>query len=356
MSGVPDIPSAGASSSADVARSAESRTTWRKHVLEVQTRRNPEAIKEAMARADSARQQQLMYKRCNAVKQHVVRSRALAAAGMERMSKSAPTSQMEVHERWRNAQDASNARQAKQLQKYNSARVEERGSAAPDSAEEECEEQQGLVEAAFFMGATDVDTFAELGSEGLEGSGPGANLEQGRIQKLLEQLRYEPADETEAAAKFMLYDGYSEEVRQMRDTLFQFFTESQSTMPVAVQTELKKNLDKIDNQEAMGIPDDFKDWIVFHMMRKAERNNAGMANILDAFEKKMAFLAERTQTECPVCMEPFAAEGPQAALILGCCHKVCCECWGQWTSTTHGTPFCPVCRHEEFLSHITTDD
>merc|ERR1712107_28771 len=96
-----------------------------------------------------------------------------------------------------------------------------------------------------------------------------------------------------------------------------------------------------------GIPDDSRKWFVYHMMKQAERNNLKMAGTLDTFDKKLKFLAQNDQIECPVCLENFS-DGMKAAETLGCCHKVCKECWHNWTKLSHGRPFCPLCRQEDF--------
>lgn len=56
------------------------------------------------------------------------------------------------------------------------------------------------------------------------------------------------------------------------------------------------------------------------------------ARILDSFEKKLAFLAKNDQEECPICLQQFQEDAPQAPETLGCCHKVCKECLGSISS------------------------
>merc|ERR1719478_2102425 len=87
------------------------------------------------------------------------------------------------------------------------------------------------------------------------------------------------------------------------------------------------------------------------MMRQAERNNLRMAAILEGMEKKLEFLASNDQLECPVCLESFDGE-ERTPETLGCCHKVCKECWHNWSKVTRGRPFCPFCRHEDFLGAV----
>lgn len=165
-------------------------------------------------------------------------------------------------------------------------------------------------------------------------------------------MKVEPADGAESAAKFALYEGYGAEVEKMRGTLLKFYEESRPTVPVAVAADMDSQVKGIDSTEAMGIFDESREWFVYHMMRQAERNNVKMAGILDGFEKRLEYLATNLQPECPICLELFQAGGPHAAETLGCCHKVCAECWEHWSAVTHGRPFCPLCRNEEFLGAV----
>lgn len=50
-------------------------------------------------------------------------------------------------------------------------------------------------------------------------------------------------------------------------------------------------------------------------------------------------------TDCPVCLEPFAGVPPEAIhLQISCSHKVCLECWSQWAQRQQNPPCCPLCR------------
>lgn len=133
----------------------------------------------------------------------------------------------------------------------------------------------------------------------------------------------------------------------MRETLFGFYERHQGELPVAVSRDMSKRLKGIDNTNAMGIVDDERIWFVFHMMKQASKNNRNMQDVLNNFERKLELLAKAEQQECPVCFE----EGKEAE-TLGCCHNVCRECWENWTEACHGRPFCPLCRHEEFLHTV----
>lgn len=213
------------------------------------------------------------------------------------------------------------------------------------------EEEDAMAEAAGLMGAEDVGAMAAVGMEGLAPAGERRGASE--VLALLEQLRTEPSGEAECASKFLLYEGYGREVEGQRETLLKLHGESREALPAAVAHDIDRKVGAIDSREAMGIPDDAREWFVYHMMRQAERNNLNMAKTLSDFEQKLAFLAKNDQPECPVCLERFSDAGPRAAETLGCCHKVCRECWDHWTAITGGRPFCPLCRRDEFLVTVS---
>jgi len=175
----------------------------------------------------------------------------------------------------------------------------------------------------------------------------------GGVTDLLEQFRQEPQQKDECAAKFALYEGYASEVKKMRKNLVCFCKETFPTLPRAIRADMKKTLKVVDTREAMSVPNDPTSWLVYHMMRRARQNNQAMTIILHEFEEKLRHLRESTQTDCPVCLERFASEGKNAAQTLSCCHKVCAECWEQWTAATNGRPFCPLCRHGKFMDEVS---
>jgi len=299
-----------------------------------------------------------------------VRSRALAAEGLRQMSTAErPDDYLAAQTRWKCAQEASTERQRQVMQKADEAisvskrkRAESPESRLSDADEEE---DKAMAEVAQLVGATDVNALVAIGHEGLEpqarrsgGAGqerPSASraaAPPNSVQTLLQQLRVEPREEAECTAKFLLYEGYAGEVEEMRSTLFKFYEESRETVPQAIQSDMDKQVKGIDSAEAMGIHDDAKEWFVFHMMRQAEKNNLRMASILDSFEKKLQFLATNDQSECPICLDNFEESGEHAPETLSCCHKVCKDCWKNWSSVMRGRPFCPLCRHDAFLGAL----
>merc|ERR1719160_1182622 len=94
------------------------RKHWAQRVMELQSQRNPEEIKAAQSRIELARQHEVCARKCKAVKGLAVRSRALAAEGLNQMAMSnAPDEYVAVQARWRCAQEASRARQEKKCRK-----------------------------------------------------------------------------------------------------------------------------------------------------------------------------------------------------------------------------------------------
>lgn len=335
-------------------------------VHSVHSKRSPEALQNAQLRIEQSRQHEVSYRKCKAVKSHAVRSRALAVECLGQMATSNGADHMEVQARWSAAQDCSKKRSAMVMKRADDALVSHSRSRAdsPDArvSDAEEEEDEAMAEVAQLVGAANVSSMAAIGVEGLRPAAPVAKAKAkaggarggnpSAVQTVLQQLRQEPKIEAECTAKFLLYEGYASEVEDMRNTLFKFYEDSRPTVPAVISSDMDKQVKGIDSTEAMGIPDGSREWFVYHMMRQAERNNLSMARILDGFEKKLEFLASNDQTECPVCLEDFQQGGAHAAETLGCCHKVCKDCWANWSSAMGGRPFCPLCRHEEFLGAI----
>lgn len=359
------------------------RRAWMQKVLQAQSQRAPEELDAARARIESARQHEVCARKCKAVKGRAVRSRALAAEGLRQMAEvEAPEEYAAVQERWMSAQVLSKARQQKKCKRLGRtrrrrSRSRDRGDAssgASDSGdaaaivlrEASDSEEDAMVEAAGLVGASSAMSMAAVGAEGLAVAAapappgpPGAPAPargggaQSAVSALLRQLTREPKDSGECAAKFQLYEGYAVEVEGMRSTLLEFHKESRPALPTAIAMDMDRQVRGIDCEDAMRIPDRSREWFVYHMMCQAERNNLKMAGILDGMEKKLKFLASNDQSECPVCLDDFG-EGSKAPETLSCCHKVCRECWHHWSRVMHGRPFCPYCRHEDFLGAVAT--
>jgi hypothetical protein len=209
--------------------------------------------------------------------------------------------------------------------------------------DEEQDEAEALAESSALIGVSEPAALVAA----VPGGGAGGAGGSDEFEALLNQLKAEPTEDQEMAAKFMIYETYSEEVSKGRKLLFDLFEESRAGLPDAVRIGMQKELKSIDKENNMGIPDHMRVWFVYHMMRQAGKNNDSMGKIMESFEKRMEFLANNDQDECPICLESFGEQRP--ATTLGCCHKVCEGCWQNWCAVNHGRPFCPLCKHEEFL-------
>jgi len=324
-------------------KSATECESWLKRVHSVQTSRMTPEMRETMrVKVERSRMAEQSRRKCKAAKSHCVRSKALMTEGLRQMSEArAPEEFSMVHSRWSEAQNASEKRQEVALSKVAAMEnIEE--AVVMNAADEEEEEQGGLEEVAALIGAPTSSALVLVPG--------GSSGNEDEFQKLLQQLRIEPTDDTEMAAKFGLYETYGTQVEKMRATLFGLYDENKETLPGAVRKDLQMQLEKVDSAEAMGIYDEAREWFVYQMMKKAGQNNTNMSTIMDGFEKRLEFLAANDQDECPVCLEKFSESLP--AETLGCCHKVCNDCWAHWCTVTHGHPFCPLCKNEAFIEEL----
>ena len=112
----------------------------------------------------------------------------------------------------------------------------------------------------------------------------------------------------------------------------------------------KRKIKGIDSEENMGaFFQEGGPWFVLPMIKKAFQNNKSTSGILDEMRRKLELLA--AQPDCPVCLEKFDPSIPELTpVVLGCCHKVCAECWANWKRVARGRTTCPLCRNVEFLS------
>ena len=165
--------------------------------------------------------------------------------------------------------------------------------------------------------------------------------------------------------------------------------------PQAVQ----RQVNDIDRNENLSINFDAREWFVCTMTKQANSNQKLIQSVLRSIETKLELLssdgacmsgvvcwircqmllegvaksrviprmsdaaviltithdAEKiclcTTAECPICLEPIEAAD---VTVLGCCHRVCSECWTHWKSMRGGQAFCPLCRYSDFISEIST--
>jgi len=319
---------------------------WLQKVHHAQTQHmTPERRDRVRQGVENSRRAEISRRKVHAVKSHAVRTSALVNEGLRQMcAVSEPSEYIAVQGRYQSAQIASEQRQDLQLSAV--ARMEESESANDASVWHDAEEEElGMREAAALVGAADAGALSHQASA--EPQHVDADF-----SNLLRQLVREPSNEEELVAKFGLYETYSEQVTKMRASLFSVYEENQSSVPPKVAQDMSQQLKRMDNTHAMGVEDHTREWFVYHMMKKAGKNNQTMGKILDGFGRKLDFLAKTEQEECPICLEKFSDESPSET--LGCCHQVCRTCWDHWTAVMHGHPFCPLCKNEDFIQHVVS--
>ena len=190
------------------------------------------------------------------------------------------------------------------------------------------------------------------------GCGKAAEAEEQSLAEVLQTLEVESADSEawkyadHAAAKFQLFENYSRVVSEARRATLSFWGEVEREFEAAPATkaEIEREIRAIDTQANLGVQDGPRNGVVHGMVKAAARNARTLDGVLRQMQIELELLT--SQDECPVCYDAFAADRPAITITLGCVHKVCTECWEHWCSMAHGNIFCPLCRHEEFLSRI----
>lgn len=174
------------------------------------------------------------------------------------------------------------------------------------------------------------------------------------VTTLLEQLAKEPTDEAELAAKFALFENFLNTVVLIRDQTLLFWEENKDQFASADGRALasaEQEIRHIDNREAMGIVDNPHKWFVYSMTRKANDNSKAIGQTLAKLRGRLELLSREELGECPFCLDPMNVD---ASTVLGCCHRVCTDCWTNWSTLKGKRAFCPLCKHEEFVQEILT--
>lgn len=335
----------------------EQLSSWVRKISDAQSKKvTPERKAEILRQCEQSRLRECSKRKAKAFKSHSVRSHALVADGLRQMSKAGGNvrEMVAAQQRWSAAQmksedvmQAKAARWSPRLSRAVEADDEEEDraiSVASGSDEDEAEENEAMAEVAM-INQTEGGAAALAATEGRSDEA---------FRKLLDQLRKEPRNDEECAAKFGMYETYSSQVEKMRASVFGIYEENKPTLPSMVEKDMAARLKAIDSEEAMGILDETREWFVYHMMRTAEKNNRHMETVLTEFEKRLEFLASHEQAECPVCLESFDEGVPgRAPEVLSCGHRCCKDCWSNWLKVCRGSrPFCPLCRNDEFVADI----
>jgi hypothetical protein len=168
------------------------------------------------------------------------------------------------------------------------------------------------------------------------------------FEALLESLAVEPADAAELAAKFAIFENYLNSVVTVREQTVFFWDENKDQFTGAALAAGNKAVRDIDTENSMSINESSRRWFVFFMMQKAHENSVAIGNTLAAIRAKLELLTQEDM-ECPFCLDAIV---PENGTTLGCCHKVCTPCWSQWQNLKGSHAFCPLCRHQEFVSEL----
>eukprot|EP00286_Rhodomonas_abbreviata_P016475 CAMPEP_0181332578 /NCGR_PEP_ID=MMETSP1101-20121128/25180_1 /TAXON_ID=46948 /ORGANISM="Rhodomonas abbreviata, Strain Caron Lab Isolate" /LENGTH=318 /DNA_ID=CAMNT_0023442255 /DNA_START=111 /DNA_END=1067 /DNA_ORIENTATION=- len=204
-----------------------------------------------------------------------------------------------------------------------------------------------------------IDQFVALqnseGGMGEVGAAGNLAIEQANeeVQSALEQLKCIPANEAEQETKFKVYETFAERTEHIRMQLFNFVEENKEALGEHAAQDFQRRLESIDSEQNMGVGEEAEEdvWFVYHMAVQVDRNVVMMNKILEDFDRKLSLLSN--QTECPVCLDPFASEGEKRAEVLGCCHSVCKHCWHHLQRLAVGRTLCPMCRYQEFYVAVS---
>merc|ERR1719326_2805896 len=127
---------------------------------------------------------------------------------------------------------------------------------------------------------------------------------------LLAQLRVEPADDAEAAAKFALYEAHAEAVATVRDALFTLWAGARADVGDGAPV-FERALRGVDARANLELDEDARFWFVFSMATAVSANEAKIARVMRELRAKLEMLA--AQTECPICLERLPAGGDGGA-------------------------------------------
>lgn len=176
------------------------------------------------------------------------------------------------------------------------------------------------------------------------------------LLNLLKQLEVEPTEESELAAKFVLFETFLETVTVVREQTLNFWNENKDLFEGGMRSSAERELKKIDNEESMGIEDDPRKWFVYTMTKKANQNNGKIANTLSLLRSRLEQINKDDLGECPFCLEDLATlKKENQTTVLSCCHRVCTPCWIQWHEIKRSNAFCPLCRTDEFVEEVLTN-
>lgn len=237
-----------------------------------------------------------------------------------------------------------------------------------DSSDTPCEAalaDQLMLTAEDLIGSGQVDPVYR----GLLQSGPDAGAEadtalataqaaaRAELSEVLKQLEREPESDEARTAKFELYETFANTVSTARAATLALWDEVRPEFEghTAAHDAIEREIKAIDRPQNLGCHDSCH-WFVHGMVTVAAQNATLIERVLSNTRTKLELLSK--QLECPVCFESFESGGTSTCkpTTLGCAHKVCEECWTQWRAMRGGHAFCPLCRHDDFLSAVLAEE
>jgi hypothetical protein len=168
------------------------------------------------------------------------------------------------------------------------------------------------------------------------------------LTELLKQLANEPKDDTELSAKFTLFETFLATVTLIRDQTLQFWSDNADQFSGDARAQLQRSISSIDSHDNLGIQDDPRKWFVYSMTVKADTNAKTIARVLALIKTRLELLAMEGG-ECPCC---FDLLNPLNVTTLSCCHKICTDCWDNWSTLKGHNVFCPLCNQRAFIEEV----
>jgi hypothetical protein len=153
---------------------------------------------------------------------------------------------------------------------------------------------------------------------------PAAAEDAAAVAPLLDQLIVEPADASELAAKFAIFEQYLATVSALREQVLALWSGARASFDAAPAAAMDRALAKIDDGANLGVADVAGVWLVHGMLKAATRNHAAIAALVRDLETKLRLIAD--DADCPMCLSSLGeGEGRVPAKVLSCCHKTCRE-------------------------------
>eukprot|EP01084_Bolivina_argentea_P218543 370832_1 len=120
------------------------------------------------------------------------------------------------------------------------------------------------------------------------------------IDAVLVTLRQEPKDDELMAAKFQVFEKFSEKVTVIRSALEEVSGSALRDLPEGAPRQgVRNDLAKLESAEMSGIYDQSRYWFVHDMMKQAAANCTAMDAMSNRIEALLKFAASNTQTDCP---------------------------------------------------------